>query len=152
THTFVQSYIYELPFGKDKRFLRSRAGSWIAGGWQVAGVTTVMSGLPLNFTASTGPLNAPGTNTTNSPNIAGTVTILHGTATANWCDPSNFSAPLPGQFGNRGRWPTDGPGFFNLDTSLFRRFKVNERWNVEFRAEAFSVTNTAQFDKPNTTF
>jgi len=152
THTFVQSYIYELPFGKSKRYLQYGVGSWLAGDWQISGVWAIMSGLPLNFTTSTGPLNAPGTNTTNSPNIAGTVRVLHGIDTANWFDPSNFSAPGPGQFGNLGRFTTDGPGFFNLDASLFRRFRITERWGLELRAEGFSVTNTPQFDKPNQVF
>jgi len=152
THTFVQSYIYELPFGKNKRYLQQGVASWLAGDWQISGVWAIMSGLPLNFTTSTGPLNAPGTNTTNSPNIAGTVRVLHGIDTANWFDPSNFSAPGPGQFGNLGRFTTDGPGFFNLDASLFRRFRITERWGLELRAEGFSVTNTPQFDKPNQVF
>src|SRR5262249_17122563 len=152
THIFTQSYIYELPLGKGKRYLRSGVGSWLAGGWQIAGVWTIMSGLPLNFTTSTGQLNAPGTDTTNSPNINGTGGVLHGIDTVNWFDPSNFSAPAAATFGNLGRFTTDGPGFFNWDSSLFRRFRFTERLNLELRAEAFSVTNTPQFSNPNTTY
>src|SRR5215813_1788837 len=59
-HTFVQSYVYELPFGRNKRFLNSGAASWILGGWGVGGVLTRMSGTPLHFTASGTSLNAPG--------------------------------------------------------------------------------------------
>jgi hypothetical protein len=148
----VQSYIYELPFGRGKRYLQDGIASRLAGGWQITGVVTVMSGMPLNFTTSTGPLNAPGTDTTNSPNIAGPVRVLHGIDTANWFDSSNFSAPPPAQFGNLGRFTTDGPGFFNLDSSLFRRFQITERWKLEFRAEGYSVTNTPQFSNPNVVF
>jgi hypothetical protein len=151
THVFVQSYIYELPFGAGKRYLRDGIASWLAGGWQITGIVTVMSGSPLNFTTTTGPLNAPGANS-NSPNIAGPVKVLHGIDTANWFDTTNFSAPPPGQFGNLGRFTTDGPGFFNLDASVFRRFSITERWKIEFRAEGYSVTNTPQFSNPNTVF
>jgi hypothetical protein len=151
THTFVQSYIYELPFGKGKPYLQQRVGSWLAGGWQITGVLTLSTGPPINFLTGAGALNAPGANS-NSPNINGTVSVLKGIDTANWFDPSNFSAPGPGQFGNLGRYTTDGPGFFNLDASLFRRFRITERWNLELRAEGYSITNTPQFSLPNSTF
>jgi len=150
-HTFVQSYIYELPFGKGKRFLTDGIASHVLGGWQVTGVLSLMSGAPINFVASTGALNTPGTGN-NSPNINGPVNVLHGIDRAPWFDTSNFSAPAPGQFGNMGRFTTDGPGFFNLDASLFRRFRLTERFNFEFRAEGYSITNTPQFANPNSTF
>jgi hypothetical protein len=151
THTFVQSYIYELPFGKGKPLLQGGVGSWLLGGWQVTGLLTLMSGSPINFRASTGALNTPGT-TDNSPNINGSVKVLHGIDNAFWFDTSNFSAPPPGQFGNLGRYTTDGPGFFNLDASVFRRFQITERWRFEFRAEGYSVTNTPQFANPTSVF
>jgi Carboxypeptidase regulatory-like domain len=150
-HTFVQSYIYELPFGKGKPFLQQGIGSWLLGGWQLTGVLSVMSGLPMNFTTSAGALNTPGT-VNNSPNINGPVKVLHGINTAPWFDTSNFSAPLPGQFGNLGRFTTDGPGFFNLDASISRRFPITERFNLELRGEGYSITNTPQFSNPNSTF
>jgi hypothetical protein len=151
THTFVQSYIYELPFGKGKPFLTDGIGSHLLGGWQLTGVLSLMSGSPMNFTTGTGALNTPGTGN-NSPNINGPVTILHGIDRAPWFNTSNFSAPAAGQFGNMGRFTNDGPGFFNLDASLFRRFRITERFNFEFRAEGYSITNTPQFANPNTTF
>src|SRR6266851_2426952 len=63
-HIFVQSYIYELPFGKGKSFLKSGWESWVAGGWQVGGVLSFMTGRPLRFTANGNSLNAPGTTQT----------------------------------------------------------------------------------------
>jgi hypothetical protein len=151
THTFVQSYIYELPFGKGKPYLQQGVGSWLAGGWQITGILSLSTGPPINFTTGAGALNAPGANS-NSPNINGAVSVLKGIDTANWFDPSNFSAPAPAQFGNLGRYTTDGPGFFNLDASLFRRFRISERWSLELRAEGYSITNTPQFSLPNSTF
>jgi hypothetical protein len=150
-HIFVQSYMYELPFGKGKPYLQEGVGAWLLGGWQLSGVWTLMSGAPINFTAGAGSLNTPGTGN-NSPNINGPVSVLHGINTAPWFDTRNFSAPAPGQFGNLGRFTTDGPGFFNLDASVSRRFTITERWNLEFRAEGYSVTNTPQFSNPNSTF
>ncbi|MGI8989075.1 MAG: TonB-dependent receptor domain-containing protein [Bryobacteraceae bacterium] len=147
THSFVQSYVYELPFGKGKKFVGSGPASYILGGWQLNGILTAQSGLPLFFTTSAANLNAPGN--TQTPNIAGPVKILHGIDTANWFDTSNFSTPAKNTFGNLGRNILGGPGLFNLDASIFRRFRFNERFTIEFRGESLSLTNTPQFDLPN---
>lgn len=48
THTYVQSYVYDLPFGRNKRWLQSGIGRWVLGDWQVNGVITLMTGRPLN--------------------------------------------------------------------------------------------------------
>jgi len=75
-HTFVQSVIYELPFGKGKPLLHSGWANWVAGGWQVSTVMTIMSGRPLDFSASGTALNAPGTRQT--PNQVGPFHVLGG--------------------------------------------------------------------------
>ena len=161
-HTFVQSVVYELPFGKGKPLLHSGWVNWVAGGWQVSTVMTIMSGRPLDFSASGTSLNAPGTRQT--PNQVGPFSVLGaiGPAPNNgpWFDTSAFcplSNPPPpgcpatgnGVTGNMSRYKFAGPRFFNLDSALFKRFPVTERIGLEFRAEAFSVTNTPQFDQPN---
>ena len=158
-HTFVQSLIYELPFGKGKPLLKSGVGSMFLGGWQVSTILTVMSGLPLNITGGS-VLNAPGD--TQAPDLIGSFKILHGIGSNQpWFDvtPSNggqcrgpFCQTAVGVLGNMPRRAFSGPSLFNLDASVFRRFPIRERMNMEFRAEAFSVTNTPQFDKPGQGF
>src|SRR5262249_17397200 len=74
THTFVQSYIYELPFGSNKPWLKSGAGRWILGGWQLNGIFSAYSGQPIDIRISGASLNAPGNN--NRPNLIGTPRIL----------------------------------------------------------------------------
>lgn len=59
THTLVESFIYELPFGKGKRWLTSGFGRAIAGGWRISGIVSMMPGEPLTFSASSSSLNAP---------------------------------------------------------------------------------------------
>jgi outer membrane receptor protein involved in Fe transport len=148
THTFVQSHIFELPFGKGKRWANSGIGMWLLGGWQVNGVLSVMSGLPLNFSNARSQYNTPGS--TGVPNIVAPFKVLGGIgANAYWFDPSSFDAPPNGQQGNLGRNVLNGPGFFNLDASIFRRFPITERVNLEFRGEAYNVTNTPQYATPN---
>jgi hypothetical protein len=151
THIFVQSYVYELPFGKGKRWLHAGPGRWVLGDWQVNGILTLQTGVPLSITTSATTLNAPGNS--NRPNVIGKPAILGNVGRGElWFDISKFSAPASATYGNVGRNILSGPGFANLDFSVFRRFTVNERWNVEFRMESFNFTNTPHFSNPNTSF
>ncbi|NWF85176.1 MAG: TonB-dependent receptor, partial [Bryobacteraceae bacterium] len=147
--TFVQSYIYELPFGKGRKYVQSGAGAWILGGWQLNGILTLMSGNAINF-SSTAPNNAPGNAQT--PNINGEFRVLGAINDSPWFDTSVFSAPAPNTFGNVGRNAATGPKFFNLDASLFRTFEITERFKAELRAEAFALPNSPswQYNNPNT--
>ena len=63
-----------------------------------------------------------------------------------------FSTPPPNTFGNVGRNVLHGPRLFEIDASVFRNIRVTERWNLEFRAEAFNATNTPHFDRPDTNY
>ena len=151
THTFVQSYLYQLPFGHGKRWLNSGLVGNIFGNWRVNGILTLMSGLPMTLTPTTNNLNAPG-NTQTVDQIA-PVQILHGIGpNSAWFSAASFSTPTTnGQFGNTGRNFLNGPGFFNLDASLFKVISYRERYTFEIRGEAFSITNTPQFNNPGTT-
>ncbi len=148
-HTFVQSYIYELPFGAGKRWLTSGAGAWVLGGWQLNGILTLMSGSAINF-SSTAPNNAPGNAQT--PNVAGPFTVLGGVNDSVWFDTRVFSAPAPNTFGNVGRNAASGPNFYNLDASLFRTLSFTERYKMELRVETFALPNAPrwQLNNPNT--
>jgi hypothetical protein len=159
THTFVQSYVWELPFGPGKRWLKSGATSYVLGGWQVNGVLTIASGTPINFGGNSAVLNSPGSG--NTLNYFGNgIQILHGTGGGSpWFAPNICSASVttncfsqPGnlQFGNLGLYPITGPGYWNLDASLFKQFKVTERAQLELRGEAFSAINTPQWGNPDT--
>lgn len=147
--SFVQSYIYELPFGKGKPYLQSGPGAWVLGGWQLNGILTLMSGNAINF-SSTAPNNAPGNAQT--PNVSGPFRVLGGINHAVWFDTSVFSAPAANTFGNVGRNAASGPNFYNLDASLFRTVHLTERMNLEFRVESFALPNAPrwQLNNPNT--
>ncbi|HYO80796.1 MAG TPA: TonB-dependent receptor [Bryobacteraceae bacterium] len=148
-HNFVQSYIYELPFGKGRRWMQGGPAAWILGGWQVNGILTLMSGTPINFSSNV-PNNAPGNGQT--PNVNGPFRVTGEVNDRPWFDTSVFTLPAPNTFGNVGRNAATGPWFGNLDASLFRTVRFTERWSVELRAEAFSVTNSPrwQLANPNT--
>ncbi len=147
-HVFVQSYLYELPFGKGKKFLTSGPASWIAGGWQVNSIFTLQTGAPFNLSVPGGIINAPGSS--NDPNLVGTFTSSKEVGPgAQWFEKSAFAQPAAGTFGNIGRNAFTGPGLFNIDASLFRRIKMTERFTAELRVETFNTTNSPKFNNPN---
>ena len=99
TLSFVQSYVYQLPFGKGKHFLNSgpRGLDKIVGGWQLEGILTVMTGLPFTVTYSSTYLNLA-SGGTNTPIQVGPANILHGINTTSnggspWFDPTAFAPP-----------------------------------------------------------
>jgi hypothetical protein len=144
TQTFVQSIVYDLPFGRGKRLVSSGVGAAILGGWRISSFMTIMSGLPLFFTDSGTSLQAPGN--TQTPNLVAPVQILHGVGTKSpWFTTSSFAPPVGATFGNVGRNYLSGPGFFNLDAALSKSIRFTERYNLDLRLEAFGATNTPQF-------
>jgi len=151
TQVFVQSVLYELPFGKGQRWLRTGPAAWLLGGWQVNGIITAQTGPPLDFQYSNAGLNAPFIN--NRPNLNGNVTT-YGAFKSNtpWFDTSAFSAPADRTFGTAGRNILVGPDLVNLDGSLFRKIPITEKVTLELRAESFNLTNTPHFNSPGTTF
>jgi hypothetical protein len=156
THTFTQSYVYELPFGKGKPFLQSGVGRWILGDWQINGVFSLMTGRPYTF-GTTVSMNTPGSSGT--PDQIAQITRTHAVAgpggTATWFDTSAFAQPKNADgtphWGNLGRNNFNGPGLGDLDLSLFRKFSIKERFKGEFRLETLNLTNTPAFANPNMT-
>ena len=144
TQTFVQSIVYDLPFGKGKSLVNSGAGAAILGGWRVSTFLTLMSGLPLYFTASGTALNTPGN--TQTPDLVAPVQILHGIGTGNpWFSTASFAPAAAKTFGNVGRNYLSGPNFFNLDAALSKSTRLTERLGLDLRLEVFGATNTPQF-------
>jgi hypothetical protein len=151
TLSFVQSYVYQLPVGPDKKWLHSGLASKTLGGWQVSGVLTMLTGLPFYISGNGGALNTPGE--TQTANQWGPIDITHGIgAGVPWFTTTNLAQPFgAGVFGSTGRNILSGPGMFRIDLSMFKTFQVTERYKMELRAESFDFTNTPAFANPNTT-
>lgn len=153
--------IYALPFGKNKKWATCGLLAKVAGGWQANWVLSTYSGPPLTLSYS-GAINAPGN--TQTADQVGAVSILgnagavpgNGTTCAptnlscHYFNPSAFAAVPTSQirFGTTGRNIIRGPGFFNLDTSLFRDFSIRENIKLQLRAEMFGTTNTPHLAAP----
>lgn len=151
THNFQFYGDYELPFGRGRRFAHGRIGNALGAGWQVNWILSRTSGTPFTVGTSGTSVNAPG-NTQTADQILPTVAILGGHGVGQpYFDPNAFAPVTDVRFGNSGRNILRGPGFFNLDGSIFRSFRLTERFNLQFRAECFGVTNTPQFNNPGAT-
>ena len=147
THTFAQSFVYELPFGKNKHFLQNGVGRAALGGWQVSGVLTADTGTPLFITASASQLNAPGN--TQVPNLIAPFQRLHGVGTAyQWFSKSSFAAPVGPVLGNLGKNVYSGPGFAAFDSTLTRDIPIREQIALQLRADAFNALNHPAFANP----
>jgi Outer membrane receptor proteins, mostly Fe transport len=150
THVFQIGWVYELPAGKGKKYLSSGPAAYVLGGWQVNGVMAAYTGVPFTVGAPGSSLNAPGNSqTADQINPVVTRTGLIG-STGRYYDITAFKAPTdPGRFGSTGRNILRNPGIFNTDLSLFKNIPIKERFNIQFRAEAFNVANTSHFGADN---
>jgi outer membrane receptor protein involved in Fe transport len=161
----VISYIYELPFGRNKPFLTSGVGGAILGGWRTSGVFTYYSGRP--FTVESGgnyntaldlvgyPTAVP--NVIGTPTIVGNVNCWFYASNNSACralDPTGANAfaeqPL-GQFGDAGRNILRGPSTTVFDFGLMRDFAFGERIGLQARWEVFNLANSPIFGNPNST-
>ena len=150
-HSLVESFLYQLPFGPDRRWLHDGPLRYVLGGWQVSGIFSAQSGSPIGITMSAATLNAPGN--TQRPDVNGTPRVLGAVGPgALWFDPSVFSSPAANTFGNSARnGVLDGPAYVNLDVTIAKLFTIG-RTKGEVRADIFNVTNTPHFQNPNGTF
>jgi hypothetical protein len=116
----------------------------------VNGILSLVSGQPFSVSASGTSLNAPG-NTQRADQVKESVAILGGAgAGQSYFDPFAFRPVTEARFGTAGFNSLVGPGIVNLDAGLFRNFRLTERFNMQFRAEAFNATNTPHFGNPGT--
>ena len=147
------SLMWTLPVGKGERFLNhmNAVGESIVGGWQIATAVRFGSGLPLQFTAS----NTLGTYgfPVARPNITNLNDLASGTRTPDhWFNTAAVSAPAPYTIGTAPRWISNirtGP-MDSADLILMKTFKPIERASLQFRAEAFNISNTPQYGRANT--
>jgi hypothetical protein len=143
THVFQLGFVAELPFGRNGSGLLDA----IVRNWAVNGIVSGFTGTPFTVTASGASVNAPGNQ--QSADLVGTPTRLGGTGPGNpYYDPAAWAPVTEPRFGNTGRNSVRGPGAWNVDLGLFRRFPIG-RTTLEARVEAFNLTNTPHFNNPD---
>ncbi len=148
TRVFVLAETYELPFGRNKKYFggASRLANAFIGGFQISSTTTVQSGVPFNVGIDT-----PNDTGPNRPNVSGDVTFGNSRDASGqvvYITNSPFSSPTRGTFGNLKRNALRGPGFWQTDASLIKRFAIDENKNLEFRMEIQNLFNTVNLGQP----
>jgi hypothetical protein len=128
-------------------------GSKILGGWQLSGVLKAVSGSVFELHAggtSASNLNASGND--QRPDILKSSVAVSGVVGpgTTWFDTTAFGVVNDrNRFGTSPFYFLHGPGLFNFDLSLARNFRISERFNLQFRAQAINFTNTPHFSNPN---
>ncbi len=147
-HRLSMSSVYELPWGRNRRWLNQGFAASVLGGWNLGGILTLQAGSPVGATTQTNTLNAfnPGAQRANILRPADLPKEER--RVERWFDTSAFALPAPFTFGNSARAATTGPGLVNLDMSLIKNFAFTERINLQFRLESFNVANRANFEEP----
>ncbi|MEW5974182.1 MAG: TonB-dependent receptor [Acidobacteriota bacterium] len=161
-HNLVLSYQYELPFGPGKKFANvSGAAGKVLGGWSIAGIQQYQSGAPAVIIAGStagdpyaGPNGflgrpnvVPGVNKRSAAFLNGTFDPNDPGDRGSIYNPAAWSFPAPFTFGNAPRTDGDIRSFFylNEDVSIIKRTNINERVNVEFRADFLNIFNRTVF-------
>src|SRR5215472_13299379 len=156
THQINSNWVYDLPFGRGKRFGHdwNRATNVFLGGWEIAGIYRWTSGFPFS-------VDAGGTYNTNFQIEGKAVQIAPVTQKLTYvggqpyafdikgADPSTFwnsvlRLPYPGESGQRSNFR--GQGFFGIDAGLNKNFTITERQTLRFSAYAYNITNSVRFD------
>jgi hypothetical protein len=137
---------YELPFSS----AGAKGVGRLVGGWQLNGILTLLSGFP--FTPQIGANRSGDLNTRNpdrpewNPSFTGPVLLK---TQKQWFDPAAFTLPTVRTWGNVGRGVLRGPGLQTLDLSVMKNTALNERVDLQFRAEFFNALNHTNLGPPN---
>lgn len=146
-HRLMADYVYEFPWGTNKRWLSTTTlASRIFGDWQLSGNIAFASGVP--FTARVlGSFTdvASGVNGTLRANVTGQPVAVSDPSVAEWFNTAAFVVPPAGAFGNAGRNTIEGPHTFSMNTAIAKTFNMGDTKGFEVRLQATNVFNTPQF-------
>ena len=147
-HVFSLNFVYEFPFGRGKRFSTgSRPVDYVISNWQVNAISTARSGQPYGILI-TGDIANTGNANYERPNLVGDPNLPTPTR-QQWFNRLAFVVPAAYTFGNLGRNVLRTDGLLNVDCSIFRQFPIMEGRRIEFRAEAFNLTNSVVYGTPS---
>ena len=151
-HVFSGSFVWEIPAGTGRRWELKGWKNAVTGGWQLAGILRVQSGSPIAVTQATN-FNAFAGFGIQRPNRLGDTRLPSDERSpARWFNTDAFSQAGPFAIGTSSRNPVTGPAYRTFDVMLGKTFPIREQLRVEFRAEAFNVTNTPSLMNPDGSF
>jgi hypothetical protein len=152
----VGNLLWALPVGQGGRLVSNKGrASSLLGGWQFNTIVTLQSGNPFALSAPDESFTGPNHNST--PNCIGnpfqgassSSSDYVGGGSGFFINPAAFSIPGAGQFGSCPPYLVHGPGYDDVDLSLFKSFRVTESKRLEFRAEFFNAFNRPEFGTPS---
>jgi hypothetical protein len=148
-HMLWINWVYELPFGREKRFLTdlNPVAEAFLGGWQVSGINSFVSGVPLSVTVPGATLgNGWGTRA----NVQGDPSVSD-PSREQWFNTAAFSAPPAFEYGNSPIGVIEGPASHILDLGLMKNFWLGGRRYIQARIEAYNALNKVNLNNPGTT-
>jgi hypothetical protein len=151
-HIFSSGFVYELPVGKGRRV---DLGGWLQlllGDWQLAGIIRLQSGIPVVVTQATNFNSFAGFGTQRPNRNSDPKLPAEQRTTARYFDTAAFGTAPQFTIGNSSRNPVRGPDYRTADVMVGKTFALTERFRLEFRAEAFNLTNTPPLGNPNGNF
>jgi carboxypeptidase family protein len=145
-HNFSFATIYELPFGRERKFGSSwsRTKNGILGGWTVNSIFQMHSGLPVTVYDNAGQ-SLQATRSLERPNRTCKGDVSGAGVDDVWIDAGCFRSAPAGQFGDSGVGILYGPGYWNWDLGLSKNVYLRDTSYVTFRVEAFNVLNHPNF-------
>jgi hypothetical protein len=146
-HMFVSNAVYVLPSFKKW----GSVANHVLGGWQLNGIVTLLSGIPLDVVTNVNPnyvglASTPGNGGYRPDLVPGVPIYLQGADHTVYLNPAAFALPAPGTFGNLKRGFVRQPGLKNVDFSVAKNWKVKEKYGIQFRAEMFNLFNHTNFN------
>ncbi len=144
-HNFTANLTYDMPFGKAKGIPGA-----IIRDWQINSIVMLASGVPFTPLIDGDP-DRDGTDDNSArPDLVPGVSLTPpgGRTPDLWFNPLALAPPQVGFRGTLGRNTFDGPDWKSVDLSLSRKFKLSEKYSLQFRVEAFNLLNRANFDLP----
>lgn len=145
---FAAGWVYQLPFGKGASFSSSNQTiNAIIGGWELSGILQLTSGAPYGVYLCGDIANVGRTDCYERPNLVGDPNLSNPSPAA-WFNGNAFAVPAQYTYGNAGRNILSGDGYVNLDLSLLRTIPIRERFRLQFRFDAFNISNTTTYANP----
>jgi trimeric autotransporter adhesin len=154
THKFTADYLWELPFGHDRRWLTANTPvRAIFGDWQWSGDWTIASGLPFTprLLGDISDVNRGSNGTLRPDLVPGQSVTLANPSRAEWFNTAAFVAPATGEFGDARRNSIIGPGSVVFDMAFTKLIPLKESRTIEFRAAASNIFNIPNYSSIDTT-
>jgi len=148
-HILTWATIWELPVGRDKRWLSKGPASWILGNWQLNWMLLARSGQPMTITTTGDPANLGFSNYARANLVPGVDPNLDNPTADKWFETAAFVTPV-NSFGNTEKGILRAPSFWNVDMGLQKNVPLGKGRELQLRLEAFNVFNHINEGNPNT--